>query len=134
MFKKMKAIAITVCLLFEGFFVSAQEKLDQWPALKDFHAVISTTFHPSEDGNLVPIKTRSGELLEKATALAKSPVPATINDPSIPAITKELLEKVTKLDAGIRKKKLSDKAITAQLIGVHDTYHRIVEKCVKGKE
>jgi len=40
--------------------------MDQWPALKTFHEVLSQTFHPSEEGNLEPIKSRSEELMNKA--------------------------------------------------------------------
>ncbi len=44
-------------------------KFDDWPALKDFHKVMSQTFHPSEEGNLQPIKERSGEMTQKADSI-----------------------------------------------------------------
>ena len=58
----MKKIAL---LLLVGFGISAlmnqavaQSKLQDWNELKDFHKVMAQTFHPSEEGNLEPIKTR----------------------------------------------------------------------------
>jgi hypothetical protein len=38
---------------------SAQSTFDKWPAIKEFHDVMSETFHPAEEGNLAPIKLRS---------------------------------------------------------------------------
>ena len=131
MYKHITSLTITFILLCIGLGTSAQEKMDQWPALKDFHMVISQTFHPSETGNLEPIKTRSGEMLEKAIALSKSSVPQAFNQPGIPAAVQELLVKVKKLDKGIKNKKLVDKAIKTQLSEVHDVYHKIIEKCMK---
>lgn len=46
--------------------VSAQSIFDKWVELKAFHGVMSQTFHPSEEGNLELIKTRSEEMAEKA--------------------------------------------------------------------
>ena len=51
---------------------NAQSNLSSWTALTDFHKVMSQTVHPSEEGNLEPIKTRVGELVEKAEALKAS--------------------------------------------------------------
>jgi hypothetical protein len=39
--------------------VSAQSTFDKWPAIKEFHTVMSQTFHPAEEGNLQQIKARS---------------------------------------------------------------------------
>jgi hypothetical protein len=33
---------------------SAQSTFDKWPAIKEFHDVMSETFHPAEEGNLAP--------------------------------------------------------------------------------
>jgi len=54
----------------------AQGKFDKWPEIKSFHTVISATFHPSETGDLEPIKKRSAELLKSASNLAASKIPA----------------------------------------------------------
>jgi len=69
---------------------NAQSKLGTWKELKDFHQVMSQTFHPSEEGNLQPIKERSGEMVEKADLLAKSTIPADFN-------RKEVLAAIEKL-------------------------------------
>jgi uncharacterized protein YktB (UPF0637 family) len=65
-------------------------KFDDWQALKDFHKVMSQTFHPSEEGNLQPIKERSGEMVQKAELLAKSIIPAAFNSKEVVAAVKKL--------------------------------------------
>jgi hypothetical protein len=40
-------------LLFHSLNLKAQSRFDVWPELKAFHTVMSQTFHPSEEGNLV---------------------------------------------------------------------------------
>ena len=44
------------------FVVTAQEKSD-WKEMQNFHSLISATFHPSEEGNLKPLKAKSDSLL-----------------------------------------------------------------------
>ena len=70
---KIKAFAILLVLLAVNA-VSAQSTFDKWPAIKEFHAVMSATFHPAEEGNLGPVKLRSQELYDKAAVLLKSDI------------------------------------------------------------
>ena len=106
----------------------AQEKNDPWPELTAFHKVMSQTFHPSEEGNLQPIRERSGEMVEKATALAKSAIPAEFNKKSVQKAVKKLKADSRKLDKLVRSK-AEDKVIAKALNGLHDTFHQIVELC-----
>ena len=59
---KIKSLAIVLFVLAINS-VKAQSTFDKWPAIKEFHSVMSQTFHPSEEGNLEPIKARSEEML-----------------------------------------------------------------------
>jgi hypothetical protein len=101
---------------------------DKWPELKQFHAVMSQTFHPSEEGNLEPIKTRSGEMKEKAATLAASTIPAEVNNDKVKSALAKLKENTVVLDKMIADKK-TDKEITEYLSTVHDTFHEIVGLC-----
>jgi superoxide dismutase len=104
-------------------------KFDDWPAIKDFHKVMSQTFHPSEDGNLEPIKSRSKEMLEKAEALKKSTIPAEFkNTTDIAKSIDELIVGSKKLNKLVQSK-ASDKKITTSLAALHDVYHKIVGLC-----
>ncbi|OYU83016.1 MAG: hypothetical protein CFE24_13230 [Flavobacterium sp. BFFFF2] len=105
-------------------------KFDDWTALKDFHKVMSQTFHPSEEGNLTPIKTRSGEMVQKATALSQSAIPAAFNSKEVVAAIQKLVLDSNALDKMIQSKE-ADAKISAALVKLHDTFHEIVGLCSK---
>lgn len=122
-----------ILALLTGFAVktNAQTSAKDWKELKAFHSVMAATFHPSEEGNLQPIKERSGEMVEKAKLLATSKVPDEFNKPEMLAAIKELVAGSEKLDAMI-KAKATDEEITKFLSGLHDTFHKIVGLCQPG--
>jgi len=59
---------LSLLLIFTAFIVTkpvqAQQKA-KWQELDAFHEVMSKTFHPSEEGKLEPIRSRSAEMVEK---------------------------------------------------------------------
>ena len=120
-------------LLIVGGTISAQSTFDKWQAIKEFHTVISQTFHPAEQGNLEPIKSRSEELSIKAAALLTSDIPAEYR-------TKEILATIEKLKAksSILQKivaaKAPDAEITGALTEVHEIFHEIVGLCSEEKK
>lgn len=128
----MKKIAL---LLLVGFGISAlmnqavaQSKLQDWNELKDFHKVMAQTFHPSEEGNLEPIKTRIGEMVEKAKTLQASKFPADFDNDKIKKAVNQLVTDSEKLQKAI-KAGASDKKITKSLSELHDVFHQIVGLC-----
>ena len=127
---KIKILAILAFILTAGS-VSAQS-MDKWPALKEFHGVMSQTFHPAEEGNLEPVKTRSEELMNKAAALLKSDVPADFRTPAILASAEKLQIK-TKALHKIVVAKASDAEITKSLTEAHNIFHEIVGLCTGEK-
>lgn len=128
----MKKIAL---LLLVGFGITAlmnqataQSKLQDWNELKDFHKVMAQTFHPSEEGNLEPIKTRIGEMVEKAKTLQASKFPADFDNDKIKKAVAQLVTDSEKLQKAI-KDGASDKKITKSLSELHDVFHQIVGLC-----
>lgn len=113
--------------------VKAQSKFDKWPELKAFHTVMSQTFHPSEEGDLQPIKTRSAEMVAKADSLYKSKIPTEFDNNDVKAAVKKLATDSKKLDKIILAKG-KDEEIKKALSDLHDTFHLIVEKCSKNDE
>jgi superoxide dismutase len=103
-------------------------KFDGWQELKDFHQVMSQTFHPSEDGNLKPIKERIGEMVQKAESLTKSTIPTEFNSKEVIQVTKDLETDAKKLDKMI-KVKANDEKIKLALEKLHDTFHKIIGLC-----
>ncbi|HKR04196.1 MAG TPA: hypothetical protein VJY62_06115 [Bacteroidia bacterium] len=125
----MKKILIFTALLFISFTGFGQSKLENWPELKTFHSVMASTFHPSEEGNLEPIKTRAGEMVEKAQALAASKIPAEFATDKIKAAVAKLVTGSQELKTIIDKKE-KDEVITKNLSALHDTFHEIVGLCM----
>ncbi len=101
---------------------------DSWLELKDFHMVMAQTFHPMEEGNLKPIKERSGEMLTKANKLASSKIPTSFQSAAISKAIADLVVGSASLDKAI-KKKAKDEKIKTDLTKLHDTFHVIQELC-----
>lgn len=127
----MKKIAL---LLLVGFGITAlanqaaAQNKQEWPELKEFHKVMAQTFHPSEEGNLEPIKTRIGEMVEKAKALQASKFPADYDNEKMKKAVDQLVTDSEKLQASI-KSGASDKKITKSLSGLHDVFHQVQGLC-----
>jgi superoxide dismutase len=101
---------------------------DTWTELSTFHEVMAETFHPSEEGDLNPIRERSGEFLAKATALQNGKIPASFNTPEIKKSLADLVKGATELNHMVLKK-ADDKAITKKLGELHDVFHTIQGLC-----
>ncbi len=133
LFNKMKNFSLLKNTLFVFFLLFtgqafSQGKFDKWPELKAYHAVMSATFHPSETGDLAPVKKRAGELAEKAKALAAAKIPDEFKKEEIAAAVKKLAADSQAL-AKLISSKGKDETIKSDLGKLHDTFHLIVEKC-----
>lgn len=134
--KTLQLSLATLCLLFITAISNtgnAQSNLSSWTALTDFHKVMSQTFHPSEEGNLEPIKTRVGELVEKAEALKASAIPTDFNNKKVKKAVKKLAADSKKLQSSI-KAGATDAQITTSLSALHDVFHQIVGLCSANEE
>ena len=109
--------------------ITAQSAFDKWEALKSFHSVMSQTYHPMEEGNLEPVKSRSGDLVKSADQLAKSAIPAEFNTESMKASVKKLKKGSRSLHKLVKSKKSTDEEVKKSLENLHDTFHEIVGLC-----
>jgi len=73
MTRKIKLTAIALLLTVTSVF--AQSGKTTWAEMKNFHHFMSTTFHPSEDGNLTPLKEKADSLLIAAKQWQASSIP-----------------------------------------------------------
>jgi hypothetical protein len=101
---------------------------DSWPALKDFHKVMSQTFHPSETGDFKPLRTRSNEFLAKALLLKNSIPPVSLNKPAIQAAMDKLVKESTEIQKAVQKN-AKDETLKKLIIQAHDTFHVIQGLC-----
>lgn len=129
---KSSTFLLTLFLLAGVFQSKAQDIYTAWPALGEFHAVMSTTFHAAEKGKFDPIKQRSGEMVDKADILKKSAIPQPQNTPQMKAALADLHKKATDLNEMIMKN-AKDEKINKSLILVHDAFHKVVGLSTEAK-
>lgn len=126
--KKLNSIFAVAMLLFFTTTVTAQTK-GVWEEKKEFHIVMSQTFHPMEEGNYKPIRERSSEMLAKAIAWQNAVVPSEYKkNKGIKKTLSKLVEKSEQLDNKI-KSNCSDADIKADLTELHNLFHDIVGLC-----
>ncbi|MFV8269816.1 hypothetical protein ACNQGP_07760 [Flavobacterium sp. GT2N3] len=130
--KHLKAFLI-MALIVVANAVSAQSTFEKWSALKEFHEVMSQTFHPAEEGNFTPIRARSGEIMDKAALVLKSDIPAEFRTNAILASSERLQLKSKALHKLITLNE-SDAVILKSITDLHDTFHEIVGLCSDAKK
>lgn len=124
----MKKALIIILGLFVVFASSKLTAGEKWAELEAFHKVMSATFHPAEEGNFEPVKTRISEMVEAAAKMNSNPVPAEFNKT-------EILEAAKKLEADSKaledkiKGNAANEEIFKSLNALHDTFHTIVGLC-----
>ncbi len=125
-------IILTVAILsiMVAFYIYQNNKVE-WLEKDEYHKVMSQTFHPAEDGNLDPIRKRSGEMVEKAIKWQQSNIPAEFkNTMDIKDNLNKLVNGSLQLDVKI-KANAPDTTIKADLTGLHEVFHDIVGMCKK---
>ncbi|MBL7979180.1 MAG: hypothetical protein JNN12_12645 [Bacteroidetes Order II. Incertae sedis bacterium] len=124
----MNNIFRILTFLFLGFFnlVNAQSLFGNWPELGLYHDVLSTTFHPSENGDTAPIKAKSGELASWAQKVAGKPIPTPYDTRPMRKTIQKLKKESVKMDRMVRKGRASEAAIIAQLSKTHDVFHEVI--------
>jgi hypothetical protein len=127
---KVKITFALLAVLFATNFVSAQTKID-WKEKNRFHRTIAETFHPMEDGDFNPIRTRSGEMVKNAIAWEQSTVPEEFKSvKNIKEILQLLVKQSKSLDEKI-KANVSNDTIKVDLTEIHNTFHKVVGLCTK---
>ncbi|HVZ26273.1 MAG TPA: hypothetical protein VG842_09475 [Sediminibacterium sp.] len=126
--KKTLYLLLMICL---PWMASSQESTD-WQELNAFHSLMSKTFHPSEEGNLAPLRMKSDSLVQAAQKWNKAPVPAGFK----PAETKEQLARLEaqcqKIHTAVRSN-APDANLAVMIREAHEIFHKIVEDCRKAE-
>ena len=130
--KHLKIFLVLALIVFANS-VSAQSTFDKWPAIKEFHEVMSQTFHPAEEGNLAPIRARSEEMMNKAAMLLKSDIPTEFRTDAILASAERLQLRSKALHKLVQSNGV-DAAIVKSITDLHDTFHEIVGLCSDAKK
>ena len=131
----MKKNFTLIAAMITAFAISASAQTPvtsqaQWPEKNEFHKVMAQTYHPSEEGNFEPIRSRIGEMHEKAVAWMNSTPPKDYDKPEIKATQKELVGQIVELQAMINNKATNEQ-LKPKLEALHETFHKIVGLCSK---
>ena len=100
----------------------------QWPALDEFHKIMSMTFHPAEENNFGPLKTNAKQLAELATSLQSSAIPLIYKSKEMPDLLEKLKAEAVALQVLVEKKK-KNVVLKASIVALHDRFHQIMGKC-----
>lgn len=106
----------------------AQSSKTAWPEMKKFHSFMSSSFHPTEEGNFKPLRENADSMLIAAKAWASTKIPAGYK-PELTKVTLVELVKKCEVIAGAVKEKSSDDELKILITDAHDIFHKIVEKC-----
>jgi len=122
---------------FAAFFalnsVSAETITERWPQIKAYHELITQTYQPAEEGNLVPIRNNAELLMQKAEALSVETMPEEFRNPKT-IETLLSLKKQTQTVNDLVQKEAADEEITKALGVLHDTFHKIISMCQPEKK
>ena len=106
---------------------------DNWLAIKDFHKVMAQTFHPAEEENFVPLRTRSSELYAKAILLKNSTPPTSANSErvqeALTRLEKQCLEIHTLVQKPSKNIEAQNAILLEKITKAHDIFHEVEGLC-----
>ena len=111
-------------------YETSQHPFILWEELDAYHDVMSATWHPAEEGDLAPLKARSGELVQAAQALGKSAVPATFDPKRLAPGLKQLRKDSAALHKAVQRG-ASDADLTTSLEALHGVFHGVMGQCME---
>jgi len=123
--KKLLTLFLVTAAL--SFTAHSQEKKAEWKEMSEFHTVMSETFHPAEEGKLGPIRSRSAEMVTKASAWKASDAPVGYNKKAVRTQLKKLVKGSKEINRLVAEN-AADNVITEKLSALHDVFHEIMEK------
>ena len=130
--KSIVRLVVILLAMIPAISFAQTGKVAPWPQLTAFHALMSKSFHPTEDGNFAPLKEKADSLLTAAKAWQASKIPADYK----PTETKETLAKLVSQCTMIRDAvaaKAADVKLKVMIADAHETFHKIVGECKKGE-
>jgi hypothetical protein len=125
---KKSLLLLIAVISFAGFNCACSQENARWKEMDAFHEVMAKTFHPAEEGKLDPIRTRSQEMLDKATEWQSSTAPKGYNQKAVKKSLKELVKGAKEINTLV-KQNAADDILKVRLSKLHDTFHEIMEKC-----
>ena len=131
----MKAIttfSVFFLFLFTHSVFAQSNASNDWEEFKNLQEVMERVYQPAVEGNLLPIKTWSETLMQKADQLSLQPIPAKFNSTVLTALITKL-QGETKMIYELVTKKQPDSNIMKSLVKANDILNEIVNNSAKAK-
>lgn len=128
--KKAIQLAFAAIFFLSATTTAQTAKKPVWAELKAFHALMSTSFHPAEEGNFAPLKQKADSLFAAAKTWYASPIPDNYKPEETKATLKDLVYKTGALKKSVEAK-ATDEALLKLITEAHDVFHKIVGECRK---
>ena len=100
-----KKIVVFSMLLLTMLSTSFAQQKKEWKEMKSFHTIMAKTFHPTEEGNVQPLKDSVDILVAKAKQWQSSQVPEGYNAKTTKPILKKLVKQCTTIKKAVAAKK-----------------------------
>ncbi len=99
-----------------------------WEPMKNFHNYMAATFHPAEEGNFTPLKTKVDSMYHAAKVWSAAPIPATFKVKETKEELQRLVMKISDIQTAV-KNNTEDKELYNMISDAHDIFHKISGEC-----
>jgi hypothetical protein len=124
----MKQLIILLAIIPLTIFVKAQSK--EWKEEKAFHSLMSSSFHPAEEGNFKPLKQKADSLVIASKAWQASAIPANYKIKETKEELQKLVAQCIKIQTAL-KANATNEELKKQITEAHEIFHHIVGECKK---
>ena len=98
-----------------------------WSEFNALHDVMKAVYHPSQKGDVGPVKSQIKDLVKLSKAVEKAGPPELFNNENVVAATKKYVEAVNEFNKKFKRK--SDEEIISELETVHTLFHDVMMAC-----
>ena len=128
--KSIVRLVVILLAMIPAISFAHTGKVAPWPQLTAFHALMSKSFHPTEDGNFAPLKEKADSLLTAAKAWQASKIPADYKPEETKATLDKLVQQCTLIRDAVAAK-AADVKLKVMISDAHETFHKIAGECKK---
>ncbi len=125
-----------IALLFVAFVMTSisfaqTSKTATWAEMNTFHELMSSTFHPAEEGNFAPLRARAPQLYKAAKIWFSVDVPAEFKMKETKQTLEKLMIKCNDIWSEVVSKTSSDAKLKVMITEAHDLFHKVSGECKK---
>lgn len=102
--------------------------MSNWKEMDAFHAALGSAFHPSEQGNLAPLKATADTLAARAKAWSASTPPASCASDDSKASVTWLATRTADLATAVRSG-ATDATLKERIAAIHERFETVEKAC-----